>query len=313
MDPLRVIAEEHGCFTRAEALRAGYDDQAIRRELRSGRWTRIRQGAYTCTDLWRGQDEVARHLAAARAVARKLAPRVALSHLSAALEHGQAVWGADLSTVHVTRLDDAPGRTEAGVQHHEGLCMDTEIIEKDGYLTVTPARASLEAGCLVPAEAAVVILDNGLHTKLFTREELDEAFERIRHWPNSLHLQFAVPFADARAESVGESRSRYLCYIHGLPAPDLQFRVYDEHGALAGITDMAWPYLGLLLEFDGRVKYGRLLRAGEQAGDAVFREKRREDRLRRLTGFSMVRLTWADLYRGPQTAAMIRSLMRRTA
>jgi hypothetical protein len=45
----------------------------------------------------------------------------------------------------------------------------------------------------------------------------------------------------------------------------------------------------------------------------VFREKRREDELRRLTGFSMVRLTWADLYRGAETAARIRALMRRAA
>jgi len=61
------------------------------------------------------------------------------------------------------------------------------------------------------------------------------------------------------------------------------------------------------------VKYGRLLMPGEEPGDAVFREKRREDNLRRLTDFSMIRLTWADLYRGAETAARIRGLMRRAA
>lgn len=223
------------------------------------------------------------------------------------------MWDADLSIVHVNRLDGAAGRTEGGVQHHECVLLDEDVVEKDGYLTVVPTRAALDAGSLLSTEAAVVVLDDGLHQQLFTREELDEAFSYMAHWPSSLHLQVAVPFADGRAESVGESRARYLCYVYGLPAPELQFHVYDEHGVLVGITDMAWQAEGLLGEFDGKMKYDRLLRPGETPGDAVFREKRREDALRRLTGFSMVRLTWADLSRGAQTAAMIRAAMRRAA
>lgn len=47
-------------------------------------------------------------------------------------------------------------------------------------------------------------------------------------------------------------------------------------------------------EFDGKVKYGRLLQPGESAGDAVFREKRREDAVRDL-GWQMVRWTWDEI------------------
>ena len=47
-------------------------------------------------------------------------------------------------------------------------------------------------------------------------------------------------------------------------------------------------------EFDGKVKYGRLLKVGETAGDVVYREKLREDALRDL-GWQMVRWTWSDL------------------
>lgn len=313
MDQLRILAETNGCFTRGEALSAGLDDNAIRRALKARLWRRVRWGVYTFTDLWTEQDEVSRHLAAARSVARKLGPSVALSHVSAALDHGMTVWGADLSRVHVTRLDGGAGRTEAGVQHHEGFCVDSEVMENDGYLRVKPVRAALESGASMSSEAAVVTLDSGLHLKHFSSDELHDAFSQMQHWPGALHLQFAVRFADGLAESVGESRARYLCYTHRLPAPELQFRVYDERGGLAGITDMAWREHRLLGEFDGKVKYGRLLRPGESPGDAVFREKRREDTLRRLTGFSMVRLTWADLYRGTETAAMIRGFMRRVA
>jgi hypothetical protein len=97
--------------------------------------------------------------------------------------------------------------------------------------------------------------------------------------------------------------------VHGLPAPTTQFRVVDEAGVLVGITDLAWPEHGLLGEFDGKVKYGRLLSPGEDPTDVVFREKRREDRLREVTGYRVIRLTWADLLRGAETAARIRRLM----
>jgi hypothetical protein len=313
MDHLRFLAETNGCFTRTDALEAGLDDNAIRRTLKVGLWTRVRWGVYTFTDLWKEQDDVARHLAAAQSVARKLSPSVALSHVSAALDHGLTAWDADLSLVHVTRLDGGAGRTEAGVQHHEGFCFDGDVIEKDGYQIVKPARAALESAALMSSEAAVATLDSGLNLGRFSPEELDGRFALMQRWPGALHLQFAVRFADGRAESVGESRTRYLCYTHGLPAPELQFHVYDDRGNLVGITDMVWREHRLLGEFDGRVKYGRLLKPGESPGDAVFREKRREDNLRRLTGFSMVRLTWADLYRGAATAALIRGLMRTAA
>lgn len=313
MDHLRFLATTDGCFTRADALRAGLDDNDIRRALKARRWTRVRWGVYTFADLWTKQDEIARHLAAARSVARKLGPAVALSHVSAALDHGLTTWDADLSLVHVTRLDGGAGRTEAGVQHHEGFCLESEVLERDGYLVVRPVRAALESAALMSTEAAVATLDSGLHLRRFNTEELDETFSLMHRWPATLHLQVAVRFADGRSESVGESRARYLCYTHGLPLPDLQHHVYDERGVLVGVTDMVWEDHRLLGEFDGRVKYGRLLRPGEEPGDAVFREKRREDELRRLTDFSMVRFTWADLYRGAETAARILRLMRRAA
>ena len=68
-------------------------------------------------------------------------------------------------------------------------------------------------------------------------------------------------------------------------------------GRLVAATDFAWHEQRVFGEFDGKMKYGRLLRAGETAGDAVFREKQREDRVRELTGYRCGRLVWTDLAR----------------
>jgi hypothetical protein len=310
MDRLRILAETTGSFTRADALECGYDDKAIARAVKAKLWTRIRAGAYTFSDLWAQADALARHHAIARTVMKRLGHQVALSHISAVVDHGLPAWSADLSLVHVTRLDGGAGRTEAGVVHHEGLCLSEDVIEHDGYLVMRPARAALEAGALLTAEAAIVLLDAGLHQGLFTLGELEAAFCLMQSWPAFRKLQVPVRFADGRAESVGESRARYLCHVHGLPAPELQFEVFGRDGRLIGTTDFAWPQHHLLGEFDGKVKYGRLLKPGQDPGDAVFREKLREDQLRETLMWTMIRIVWADLYRGAETAARIRRLMR---
>jgi hypothetical protein len=313
MDHLRILAETTGFFTRTDALESGYDDKTIRRALKAKLWTRIRNGVYTFSDLWTGADDLVRHRVTARAVMRRLGSNVALSHISAAVEHGMAVWDADLSLVHVTRLDGGAGRTEAGVVHHEGFCIDDDLVVHDGYLMMKPARAALEAGAMLSTEGAVVLLDAGLHQRCYSPQELDAAFGLMQSWPHIRKLQIAVRLADGRAESVGESRFRYLCHVHGLPSPELQFEVFDERGRLLGTTDFAWPEHRLLGEFDGKVKYGRLLKAGEDPGDAVFKEKVREDLLRETLLWAMVRIVWADLYRGAETAARVRRMMQRAA
>ena len=136
-----------------------------------------------------------------------------------------------------------------------------------------------------------------------------EVYEQMRGWPGTARLQVTLRLASRGAESVGESRTRHLFWAHRLPKPLLQFHVYDGH-SLAGITDFAWPEHKLLGEFDGRMKYGRYRRPGETPEDALWREKLREDRLRELTGWGMIRFIWADLGTPRTTAARVRKALR---
>jgi hypothetical protein len=80
----------------------------------------------------------------------------------------------------------------------------------------------------------------------------------------------------------------------GLPAPQLQWVVRDESGRHLGTTDFGWPQWHTVGEFDGLVKYGRLVEPGQTAADVVVAEKLREDALRD-QGLHVVRWTWADL------------------
>ena len=63
-------------------------------------------------------------------------------------------------------------------------------------------------------------------------------------------------------------------------------------------------------EFDGKIKYGRMLKSGQAIEDVLFAEKRREDALRDL-GWQIVRWLWADLYRrGVIRDRVLRALAR---
>ena len=60
--------------------------------------------------------------------------------------------------------------------------------------------------------------------------------------------------------------------------------------------DFHWKEQQAIGEFDGKIKYGRLLKPGQRPEHVIFEEKLREDALRDL-GSQVVRWQWRDLYR----------------
>jgi hypothetical protein len=95
--------------------------------------------------------------------------------------------------------------------------------------------------------------------------------------------------------SVGESRSRVAMARLGVATPVLQWKVVGPAGRVLGTADFGWPEHGYAGEFDGFVKYGRLLlRPGEVPAEAVFAEKRREDGMRTVLR-GLARWVWAEI------------------
>jgi hypothetical protein len=217
----------------------------------------------------------------------------AVSHMSAAVLHQLPIWNNELGRVHITRNQSGGGKVRRYVHLHVAPLTDIDVCEIEGQRVTTLARTVLDLLPTLPMERSVPIGDTALRSGL-TLEELAEVEGRCIGWRGMLQARRAINFLDARSESPGESYSRVVLDRIGVPAPVPQYEVWDQ-GVLIVRADFGWEEFRTLGEFDGKDKYGRLLRPGQTAAYAVFAEKRREDAQRDL-GWQIVRWLWEDLY-----------------
>lgn len=296
-------------WLRSELLESGHSDRELAALVRAGVLQRIRRGAYTDRTTYDVADAAARHALMARAVTRQAKTEVVPSHVSAIPFHGGPMWGMPLDVVHVARPDGRAGRSEAGVRQHQGTIVDGDIVVRHDLPVMSATRTALDVTTCCSTEASLVLVNDLLHRGLTTLEDLRERYSPMSRDPNTLKTDIVLRLADPRLESVGESRTFWLMYRGGIPAPDPQFEVLDDVGRVFARLDFAWPELGVWLEFDGREKYLKHLRTGESVVDAVLREKERESRISELTGWRCIRLTWADLERPRATGVRILAML----
>jgi hypothetical protein len=287
---------------RRTAIADGRTDEELARLIRGRSWSRVRRGAYLDGQL--PATAVARHALLVAATVGDLRRPAVVSHQSAAVLLGLPLWNAPLDKVHITRRPPASSQTTGPLRCHVARLGDDEVTAVGGVQVTDVARTVLDLARSLPFEAAVVAVDAALHEGLLPRELIERRLFDIAGTRGSRHAARVVRFADGRSASVGESRSRVVLKELGLQPSALQFEVRAAGGAFLARTDFAWEKQRVVGEFDGRVKYGRLLRPGQDPGDAVFEEKRREDAIRD-EGWEVVRWTWPDLTDRTQLAERV--------
>lgn len=279
-------------ITRTDALAKGYTDSELRQWCRAGEYTRLHRGSYTLSRDLQGLTDVERHLILARAVlARSTAADSVLSHVSAAIAHNIDVWNVPLGTVQLTRNRRSGGRKDARRQVHAAPYDEDEVCEVDGLRVTTPTRTIADLACSLPFEEAVCAADDAARRLGVTGADVAALLERRPGRAGHPRARRVARFMDGCAESVGESRSRVLLHEAGF-TPSLQ-RVLNC-GNNNYRVDFFLDESNVVGEFDGRVKYGRLVPSGDTPADVLWREKLREDRLRD-AGYEIARWTWADL------------------
>ena len=297
MDPrlAALAATQGGVVLRPQALDAGYSDQEIATLCRTEAWVRVRRGAYVDGLLWRAMTPEDRHRVTAHAVVLSLDKPAVVSHASACVLLNLPTWGYDLSEVHVTRGDLQSPRTEAGVHHHVGSLGPDDVVVIDGITVTSPDRTAIDVALMGGFERGVVVADATLRLLGGDKDILLRRLDRMRDWSGARNAGRVTEFADGLSESVGESRTRVVFELAGLPRPKLQELIIDPvTGVIIARVDYHFIEERTVGEFDGRVKYKAIPAEGLTAEEVVWREKRREDALRDL-GYEVARSIWADL------------------
>jgi hypothetical protein len=296
MNPhLRAIAaQQGGVVMRPQAIAAGYQPDTIDHLVKRREWISLRRGAYVEREIHDAMTPEQRHLARIHAVVRSLRRPAVVSHVSAVVLRGLPTWGLDLSEVHVSRADLHSPRHEAGVHHHAGELTGEDVEMVNGVLVTSTARTVIDTARTSGFEASVVVADQAFRLDPDAQPAALARLDRMRDWRGARNAGAVLAFADARSESVGESRCRVLFHEVGLPTPELQHEFYAPNGMLIGRSDFYFVAQRTIGEFDGKAKYLRLLSPDDDPGEVVWREKRREDALRE-TGNEVARVIWPDL------------------
>lgn len=292
-----LLRHRDSIVLRRELTKEGMSDKAILEARRRGEIHGVTRGAYA----GRAHDGVDDHRHLLSLAALRLYPDAQLAGAAAV-----AAWEIPVTRVPAVRLDIVrPVRRE--------------VLTKD--LRIRPRRVESRTSPLGPADPPAVALiqmtrdvgvlpgvaaiDAALHAGKVTEAELVEELEVVKGWPASSLATCALAWADGRSESVGESLTRAHLRAAGIMTTP-QVDVRDRDGSLVGRVDLMVDGRRVIVEFDGKIKYA------EGGAEALFREKRREDRLRRL-GYVVVRVVWADLYRPEVIVARVREAIATAA
>jgi len=292
---------------RSTAVIDGIDDGELARLVRRQQLLPLQRGAYLTGAL---PDEHARHRAVVTATVAGLRAGGVIAHASAAVLHRLPLWRVPVQRVHLIRPPGSAGSRSSRLHLHLARVAADEITVVAGVQVTDVTRTVVDLARTVPFESAVVTADAALHGGATTREQLTEGLARMGAVPGARRAARVIAFADGLSESVGESRSRVVFQQLGVPTPQLQRRVLRPDGTLIGRCDFGWDGFGTVGEFDGRVKYGRLLRPGQSTPDAVYDEKLREDEIRD-HGWQMVRWTWPELGRPTVVGDRLQRAFRR--
>ena len=272
-----------------EAMRLG-SDRELRHRRASGALTRLAVGAYVDTGEFLALDSDERYRLRVRAASLRSDPGAQFSHDSAAVMLHLPSIGPWPQVAHQVVQKTGGGTSRVGIQRHS-IGTDPAAVPVDGIVVTSLARTVADIAATTPFVRAVAMADRALRLGA-TPESIRAAAASRDTDRGKARAEAVIDFADGLSESPGESFARVQFRALGYPAPQLQVEFNDLDGFI-GAVDFFWPDLDLIVEFDGRSKYGaeRLYQRDLSLEEVLLAEKAREDRLRRCVR-SFARIDW---------------------
>lgn len=128
---------------RPDLLAEGWTDRELRRRRNRGELRSVCRGAYLLDGDERLDDRARHHALRVTAPSPLLSPDVVVSHVSAAVLHGLAVWGLPLGRVHHTR-DRRAGSRRTPTRHRHAAPLRPQDVVGVGGVAVTSVARTLD-------------------------------------------------------------------------------------------------------------------------------------------------------------------------
>ncbi|MGB3909218.1 MAG: hypothetical protein WBL06_01945 [Pseudolysinimonas sp.] len=289
-----------------EAESAGGSGRALRDACRRGHLVRVRRGSYCLREVWDALEPGERHILTIRATIRRVRGEFLVAGTSAAAIWGLPYAARDRSDVSLLVPYPGGGSSEPGVRRSCVSFDRAERFDVDGIPVTGLARTVLDHARTTSFGRGVAIADRVQWRRdpdAIRLEELWAELDRAAFARGSAALARVLAFSTSLSDSVGESEGRAAIHALGFETPQLQRGWQDDEGGME--SDYYWESVDVAGEFDGKVKYTRDEYTGGDPSAVVWREKRREDRLRRLVS-GVLRLV-TDEVRNPLLLARILS------
>jgi hypothetical protein len=230
------------------------------------------------------------------AAARKILPDdAALSHVSNLEWRGLVMRPS--TVLHFSSQHDVRVRREGLALHRYQGALDPEIVLEVPLLL--PVRTFVDCATMLSVRELVEVGDWMVARGLVDPSTLRRYVEDV-HLDGVQRARKAVPFVRAGAESVRESRVRWMLVSEGLPEPALNSDIRDSAGRFLARGDIVYDEFKVLVEYDG----------WHHERDAV---QRQHDHLRRErlegNGWRVIVITAADMVDRYVVVARVRAAL----
>ena len=272
------------------------DRQVLKRASAAGKLHSPVPGVYFRRELWDALSQNDQLLYTMRAL-QKLHPAWVFAGTSAAVAHGLSVSYELLWPIRVavSRRQYA----ERGAVARQ-IVVGDDSVEKDGVHVTSLARTTFDCLREMSFADGLAVADTALRIGGMTRQELADVLGGMpRNSVGWSHALETAVWADARAESGGESIARAQMIRLGYEVPRLQVEVNDPlDNKTVYRGDFGWKMADdtwLLGELDGHEKYvNPKMTKGRDAVDVLTDERLRESRIS-ANGTRVMRFSFADV------------------
>ncbi len=173
------------------------------------------------------------------------------------------------------------------------------MTKADEFRITSPARTYVDMASLLHLDELVALGDVVLRRFALDPTDLQQISGSRARYPGRRLALRAVPFLDPGAASPRESHLRVLVWKAGLPHPEVNGRICDEHGGFLAEGDLVFRAQRVIVEYDGEVHATMAQRAKDAARRALLRQH----------GWIVVEIVGEDMHYPHRVIARIRAAL----